>query len=465
MMLFVLLALTLYYVDRGVAMAAIAGLLVGLLTLCKVNAGIFGALAVGLTLLLRARPGTLRNILLAGLAVATTAMPAVLMHSSHGTWVQQWLFMATATIAGSLMCALKQRSTPTPTSLRNCIAAATACLAGVVLVVTPLLIGGHSLKAMVRMLIFRVSRGGTYFEMPAGFDLLSIVSGVAAVLVAAAYCLGIGGRVVTGVIFAMRLALGVIAILCGLSDLGRVFFIYLSPWVWLVGVGKLGEGHHADSRIGICLLAAIQTLWAFPMAPHIHFASILLIVSAVICMGDSLPGLYDRIGIRSLSANRHGFTAAAICLLVLAGHLYKLQTARSRYASMVPLDLPGAHAVRVLPAQYRLYHEAVQQIHQSCNGFITMPALNSLYFWSRQDSPTAINLTAWIGVLDDVEQQQMTDDFARVTRPCVVQCPAVMKLWLQGRPLPRRPLVRWIEEHFQPAASFEGCHLLTWKQP
>jgi hypothetical protein len=96
---------------------------------------------------------------------------------------------------------------------------------------------------------------------------------------------------------------------------------------------------------------------------------------------------------------------------------------------------------------------------------MTMPGLNSFYFWAEQDSPTLVNLTNWVGAFDDAEQQRMTDDFARVTRPCVVSCPSAVEFWLKNKPLPSRPLARWIRDHFELAESFENCQLLTWKQP
>jgi hypothetical protein len=463
-LLFVLLAGVLLLTGRGPATAAVAGLLVAMLALCKVNAGVFGALAVGLTLLLRTRPGILRNVLLAGLLAATALMPAMLMKPFHGTWVRQWLFVSTATIGGALMISLRQRSL-TPVALRDCVMAATASLAGVALVVAPFLLRGTSLTGMVHMLIFRVSGGATQFEIPVSFNWLSMVSAAAALLVSAAYFLRFRRRVVFDAIFAPKLVFGVFVLGAGVLDHGKVIFLYASPWVWLVGVDEMRESNPAGRRAGICLLSAIQTLWAFPVAAHMHFVTILLIISAAICLSDCLPELRSRIGGPLQGLGRGRAATTAICLAVLAGHLYNLQAERSNYRSMVSLDLPGARSTHVWPVQYHLYHWTVNEIHQNCSGFMTMPGMNSFYFWAQQDSPTLVNLTNWVGALDDAEQQQMTTDFARVTRPCVVLCPSVVKFWLQGRSLPPRPLARWIEEHFQQADAFGSCQLLTWKRP
>lgn len=463
--LFVLLAAALGRKGPGPATAVMAGLLVAMLTLCKVNAGIFAALAVGLTLLLRASSGIVRNVLLTGLVAATALMPALLMQPYHGIWAQRWLFAATATIAGALMASLRQRSF-TPVPLRDCMIAAAAGLVGIALIVAPFLLSGTTLKGMAHMLLFRVSGGATQFQIPAGFNWLSMVSSAAALLVAAAYFLRPAGRAVSDGILVMKLVFGAFVLSAGLQLQAETIFLYASPWVWLAAVGDGGrENNHADSRAGIVLLAAIQTLWVFPVAPHILFVDILLIVSAAICLGDSLPELRNRLGSPFPGFGFGRATAAAVFLVVMAGHLYNLQAAHSIYESMVPLDLPGARSVRVRPDQYRLYHWVVDGIHRNCNGFVTMPGMNSFYFWAEQDSPTLLNLTNWVGSFDDAEQQRMTADFARVTRPCVVLCPSVLRIWLQGRPMPQRPLARWIEEHFQLADSFEDCQLLTWKRP
>ena len=458
--LFVLLAAVLSRIGRGHATAIVAGLLVAMLTLSKVNAGACAALAVGLTLLLRAPPGMVRNVLLTCLVAAAALAPAVLMLPFHGTWVRQWLFAATATIAGAIIVSLRtQRLAPIP--LRDCVLAATAFLAGLAAIATPFLYWGTTLKRMAHMLIVRVS-GGMQFVVPAGFNWLSMLSCIASLFVAVAYALNRGGRWPTAGIVAIRWMFGVFVLSAGLDLQAEIVFLYASPWIWLVGIGDLRGNKTGDSRTGICLLAAIHTLWAFPVIPHAGFVSILLMIAAAICVGDTLPDLQRRLG----SSGFARAATAAVVLLVLAGHLYKLRGAQSSYLSMVPLDLPGARTVRVSPYHYQLYHWAADGIQRNCGGFITMPAMNSLYFWTRQNSPTRSNLTDWVGGYSDAEQQQMTADFARVARPCVVSCPSVVEFWLQGRPLPQRPLVRWIDDHFQTADTFDqDCQLLTPNRP
>ncbi|MEO8370310.1 MAG: hypothetical protein ABI806_14090 [Candidatus Solibacter sp.] len=462
--LFVLLAAVLSHPSRGPATAIAAGLLVAMLTLSKVNAGACAALAVGVTLLLRTRPGIVRNILLTCVVSASVLAPAVVMRPFHGTWVRQWLFAATATIAGTLIVALRTRPLKT-IPLRDCVLAASAFLAGMAAILAPFLYWGTSLKAMAYMMIVRVS-GGMQFEVPAGFNWLSMFSCAAALLVAAAYSLNLGGRWLTAAIIAIRWAFGLFVLSAGLALQAESIFLYASPWIWLAGIGDLHGNKTGDSRIGICLLAAIQTLWAFPVTPHVGFVAILLMLAAAICVGDSLPELQRRIGNRFNTSNFSRIATAAVILIVLAGHLQKARAAQANYQSLVPLDLPGARAVHVTPYHYQLYHWAADGIQRNCDNFITMPGMNSLYFWTRHNSPTRSNLTNWVGGYTDDEQQQMVTDFSRVTRPCVVRCPIVVDFWLQGRPLPQRPLVRWIDGHFQPVDTFEhDCQLLTPKLP
>jgi hypothetical protein len=334
-----------------------------------------------------------------------------------------------------------------------------------VAIVTPFLFWGTTVKGMFYMRVVRVGGTNMRFDVPAGFNWQSAVSSAAALLVAGAYLLGWGGRRLADAIILLKLVFGLLVLSAGVLMLARPIFLYASPWVWLVGAGAVRADNRGDSRSGICLLAATQTLWAFPVAYHIAFVSILLIVSAAICLGDSLPELRRRAPQVSRGMVAQWAPIAAFFLFIMAGHLLMLRAAHSSYDEMVPLDLPGARNIRVFPDQQRLYRGVVESIHRrDCSGFLTMPGMNSYYFWAQQNSPTVLNLTNWVGSFDDAEQRRMVNDYARVTRPCVVSCQPVVDFWLQGRPMPQRPLVRWIEENFEPADRVEGCRVLTWKQ-
>ena len=432
---------------RPRVIACAAAVLAAAMALTKVNAGVFAAAVAGLILLLRTRRSPLVRALIIGLALAIAALPTVLMGSlfSEG-WVRYWWLTATPAIGCCLAVVLR---TPAEGDgdLRTCGLAAVSAIACALLIITPFLFSGTTLRAMLWLTVGRVTGFGQLFFAPVGFDALSLISAGGSLLVLALY---LSRCRVSRVIPALKLLAGAGIFTTVLLYHPSYAIKYAWPWAWLTAVS--GSGTLSLRRGGLCLLAGVQVLYAFPVAgSQAAFAAILLIVTAAVCLGDILPCTRA--------------TAIAAGLLVLGGHIYYLIAARTDYRSLVSLDLPGAHRVHVDADTRNAYHWVADRIHQNCSGFLTMPGLDSFYFWTGQPSPTLVALDDWVGFLNDAEQQRMVDDFARVARPCVVYNPALVDFWIRRGTLPRRPMVRWIEDHFSKKDAFDDWQLLLPKRP
>jgi hypothetical protein len=92
-----------------------------------------------------------------------------------------------------------------------------------------------------------------------------------------------------------------------------------------------------------------------------------------------------------------------------------------------------------------------------------MPGMPSLYIWTGQNAPAFLYDSAWIYVLDAAQQQSIVDQIRSVPGMCVVRNQAVVDFWAEGRPVPSRPLVDFIDTNFVDAGSYGDYELLVRK--
>jgi hypothetical protein len=96
--------------------------------------------------------------------------------------------------------------------------------------------------------------------------------------------------------------------------------------------------------------------------------------------------------------------------------------------------------------------------------------MNSFYFWAGKEPPSSFNTNSWFYLLDASEQEQVVRRVERLdsSRFCVVDSPVVEYFWTHNRPLPNRPLVRFIEKFEREAHStrkFGLYRLLMMRSP
>ena len=95
-----------------------------------------------------------------------------------------------------------------------------------------------------------------------------------------------------------------------------------------------------------------------------------------------------------------------------------------------------------------------------------MPSLN---LWTGREDFTQLNeggaggAGVWLFSLSASDQQSVVSQIRDRQGVCVVLSQALVDLWAQGRPVPRRPLVDYINTAFQPAGTFGIYELLVSK--
>jgi hypothetical protein len=262
-----------------------------------------------------------------------------------------------------------------------------------------------------------------------------------------------------------RLALGVgtVAIAMLWPDRLHGHAIYLAlPWLWLVLPTPQEWQRCAGGsflRIAACFLGVLLALQSYPVHGSQADATWAFMLPALgLCAYDGWTGLAQR-GILHPSLAR---IAPQFCMLgMCVAGLFALWGARGTYRSLTPLLLPGARWVRTPEPDAGALRALAEALPKRFDTFITMPGMNSLYLWTRLSPPTTVTTGPWIVTVSPEAQQQLVDRFDGVGSLGVVRSMELVALWTHWRPVPRRPLVQWIEREFTPVARVGRYEILA----
>jgi hypothetical protein len=243
--------------------------------------------------------------------------------------------------------------------------------------------------------------------------------------------------------------------------------------LWLVLIrpfGKPWEYGQWMPRVMLVCLASLQTLQVYPMAEsQVAWATFLMIPALGLCFVDAIGGLSaTRVG-RTV---REGFPAGSVLGTVsLVGLVvvYQAQThtlaARERYLALPALSLPGSSRIRLPSDEVERYQWLVQQVQARCATVITLPGLNSLFFWTTLEPPTGLNTTAWPVLLGREQQQRIVDAVQPREHVCVVEYPQGIRTFGRDEEIRQLPLVRFIRDTFDVVIDRDGYRLMVRTQP
>jgi hypothetical protein len=248
--------------------------------------------------------------------------------------------------------------------------------------------------------------------------------------------------------------------------------VLATPFAWLTALGG-ADRPPAERflRIVVPALAILQTLHAFPVpGAQLGWGEILFVAVGGVCIAD---GGRDLAALANAGRPRGAMEAAATLLVVAFGAWFALDRlkpladkASATYAASVPLDLPGAHRLRVEPPRARQLRELTDAIDRRCDTFVTLPGMNSLYVYTGERPPEELSST-WMIYLTEREQ----DDVVRRLRSddrslCAVRKPDLLRFWAGYTDgIAERPLVRFIRDDFRVIDNFSGYYLAVRKRP
>jgi hypothetical protein len=446
------------------ATAVLIGAVVAAACLIKINVGIFAGLAVAFAFA-ASLGGRWRFLLTTVSGHLLVVVPFALMAPMLG---QEWVFEYALVVALSawtvvLVCLYGPRSSSSPPAFgwlaAGALAAAVPCLGIAIL-------GGTNPSDIFGALVVIPARLSQLYVWPLRINSGYVIS--AAVLMVVVLILGSRARrglspAIPGL---ARIGVGLFTWLAVLLLPSSLFFLAL-PLAFLAAVDPRRDGGDPALRYARLLLpalAVVESLQAYPIAgTQLSMAALLLVPVGAITLNDGIVQLREW-----ATGEARGRLLAAVAwvapaMLIANVAFYQLSAflAVSGFAAAQPLGMHGAALTRLAPERAANVRSLVATIDSDCSSFITLPGMASFYLWTGQAPPAQLYSGVWMYFLDDAQQERIVSDLKARTGVCVVKDQAVVDFWAEGRQVPRRALVEYIDSSFTPGSRFGDYELLV----
>jgi hypothetical protein len=244
----------------------------------------------------------------------------------------------------------------------------------------------------------------------------------------------------------------------------------LAPLAWVAAFPPSGQTDRPEmsyARFLLPPLALLAALHAYPVAgSHISWSSFLFIPIAGICVYDGWGQIarwararegWAAVMVRWLSP----VMALAAVGLIACSVVLPLQGERDRFRDGKALSLPGSSRIRLAPEQADTLLWVSQEIGQHCKTFISLPGMNSFYFWTRQEPATMLNVGTWMYLFPPAMQDRVLERIRGVDGLCVLRNDNLLAIWARGRPLPDTALLRYLTGGFVPLEERGGYQILV----
>jgi hypothetical protein len=246
-------------------------------------------------------------------------------------------------------------------------------------------------------------------------------------------------------------------------------YLLALPLAWVAILRPTGdEENPADptARLLLAALAVMASLEAYPVAgTQLWIAAVAVLPVGVVIFNDGLRQLLSWATARQSRSlmNVAGWLAPALVIVNVQVALLFGYLAASAYASGQSPGLPGTDLMRLPPAQASTLRSLAYEIDQDCANLLTMPGMPSINLWSERERISELDLGTWVFLLDASQQELVVGQIRAMPGLCVVRNHAVLDFWARGRPIPRRPLVEFIDTAFATTAIFGDYELLIRK--
>jgi hypothetical protein len=214
-------------------------------------------------------------------------------------------------------------------------------------------------------------------------------------------------------------------------------------------------------RVLVPSLAVIGTLVAYPVAgTQVQMGTVPFVLCGALCVGDGWNELQAWSAASRAGADRRtpwavmsALTAALALALAIHQVGRPMETARSAYVADTALPLSGATRVHVDAQLAGNIVQLASLLRARCRSVITFPAMMSVNYWSGLPPPSTLFAETFWSVLQPAQQQAVIAAAEAAPGLCEVRNQDEINFWLEGRPLPQVPLVRFLETSFSPLAS------------
>ena len=467
-LLVVLAALAAYRARSPRASAALMGTVVASLLLVKINIGGFAAVAVAFAAAL-SLTGRWKRILLPAMGAVVVVTPLLLMASMFNLdWVWELAVVMSLSAAGVAIAAFRAAKPAIGRDETVWLICGAAALTIVCLGIAAA--EGLRLADLAAAVTSAVSLP-RLFVLKSNVALPNVVWALLCVAAAAAFGLARFGSRVSPVVSAFaRIGIGALTWLSVLL-LPSWYFLLTLPLAWVAMLPPSGGAENPTNplaRVFLAALAVMEALQIYPVAGTQQWlAALMLVPVGAIILNDGLRQLEALpLTTRSESllivARTLPRGAVVVNVAVWTFFLYLMGTG---YVSNPPLGLPGTELMRLPPAQVSALRSLASVTDRDCTTLLTLPRMESLNLWTDKAGVSALysDVGIWIFSLDAAKQQSIVAQIRDKQGVCVVLSQSVLDFEAEGRPVPRRPLVDYIDTAFQSAGTFGIYELLISK--
>ena len=242
----------------------------------------------------------------------------------------------------------------------------------------------------------------------------------------------------------------------------RLPHFWMLPFAWLVVAGEEAGGQTQLARLYLVAVLVTQPLIAYPVAgTQLGPATVLVSVAAALSLADALRAVPEVV--HHSFCGKHAFSAAGLIGAIVLLFLFCREAidGRRKYASFAPLDLPGACRVRLKAEDVQTYQGVVNYLASPhIESFLTIPGMNSLYFWAGKEPPTQLNASDWLALLDPRQQERVWEAAQKIHGLVVVRNRGAVHTWMRSASINQVPFVKHIDQDFQVEVTIGGFEIL-----
>lgn len=451
----------------------INGFVCSALVLTKVNLGIFVLLA-WLAATVFTNVDSSKRLIRRSVAAVTIAFPVILVLSGSREW--QTVFMAIATSVALAVTAYAwfSHSVAAPTNCRAMFRnLAWFGGAGIVMLTFSLsgvLSRGSSVSDVYSGMVSRALRQRGVFSLLVFSDrlrvgLLVVASGLTLL------CISRARQFSAGKPQRWELVLIVfVELICGGEILVTPSYgLSLLPVVaLLVGprITTKGEPSKPPSRLIFpVLLGLLQVLHAYPVAgSQMGWAMLVITVLGGLVFAQGATDakvLAKELAIEPKLVSMASLLVAGVAAISIFGFAQASQARWAQYRTDVPLDRKHAKYVRLDKTTVSTLQTVAKSLKTHCSSYYALPGLGTFSAMTQLPMPTGFNATVWPLLFSDVDQRTVIADLKKVQRLCFIRNDKVLAGWMQGRPVPRGPLLDYLAGFDRVVAEVDGYNVYT----
>ncbi|HET9591495.1 MAG TPA: hypothetical protein VFP17_01140 [Solirubrobacterales bacterium] len=452
-----------------------AGALIAALALTKLNLGVYAAAAAVLAAVMTLEPLRSRSWIRWPVALVIVAMPAAVVFRDLNTeWARNLAGVEILSMAAIVAVGLRLRWRGRDDGLRRwLVGAAVGFAVAFVAILVAIMVTGSTLSDVYGGMVTEALR--VREVNPGAFPMANqVVDWAIASFGLACLCAwmrpGEPGapawwsgalRIVAGLVILLGVA-NVHPLSISPSPQNTISLPMVLVWVAAFAPAVAEESQFkAFLRIFLPALAVAEGLQVYPVpGSQIGIAALTFVPVGALCISDGLDVLRAWSGARGRVELERAGAVATVGLVVLTAIMALNVVVRpginsaSTYKNQPSLGLPGGTDLHLPEDQVQAYQAMVADLHKyGCTDFIGYPNINSLYLWSGIEPPPPAAPGVWHLALTDKPQQRIVNELRASQKPCVIRSENRAALWLGGREVPQRPLVRYIFGDFRPVQT------------